>query len=87
MLAEVIGGTVMAIMQVTIHDAEKCLAELIRAARRGEQVVIVGPDGPVQLSAMTPTVAAGPKPGFAKGTFEMSDDFDEPLADFEPYAP
>ncbi len=74
-------------MQITLHDAEKCLADLVRAARRGEQIVIVGPDGPVQLRAVATCVAAGPKPGFAKGTFEISDDFDAPLDDFDAYAP
>ena len=28
-----------------------------------------------------------PKFGFAKGTFKMADDFDEPLVDFKDYMP
>ncbi len=75
------------VMQISLHDAEKCLADLVRAARRGERVVIVGPDGPVQINALTTAVVTGPQPGFARGTFEMSDDFDAPLDDFETYAP
>ena len=43
--------------------------------------------GPVQISPVTARVATGPRPGFARGTFEMSDDFDEPLDDFADYAP
>lgn len=74
-------------MQVTLHDAEKCLADLMRAARRGERVVIVGPEGPVQLRAVAAGSANGPTPGFAKGTFQMSDDFDAPIEGFEPYMP
>jgi antitoxin (DNA-binding transcriptional repressor) of toxin-antitoxin stability system len=74
-------------MQITLHEAERCLGDLLEAARRGERVVIVGPDGPVQLNAVTTGSETGPVAGFARGTFRVSDDFDAPLADFDDYTP
>jgi antitoxin (DNA-binding transcriptional repressor) of toxin-antitoxin stability system len=74
-------------MQFTLREAEGCLGDLLKAARRGERVVIVGPDGPVQLNALTTGSETGPVAGFARGTFQVADDFDAPLADFDEYAP
>ncbi|MBE9146939.1 type II toxin-antitoxin system Phd/YefM family antitoxin [Planktothrix mougeotii] len=73
--------------QVNLQEAETKLAELIEEAASGGEVVITRSDGAAFL--IVPLVGAGsiPKFGSAKGKVIMSDDFDEPLADFEEYAP
>ena len=73
--------------KINLEEAETCLAELIKKAAKGEDVIITQGDGSafkiVPLSQEKPI----PKFGSAKGLFKMSDDFDEPLEDFEDYAP
>jgi antitoxin (DNA-binding transcriptional repressor) of toxin-antitoxin stability system len=73
--------------QINLKEAETQLAKLIEVAASGEEVVITRSDGasfkivPVNLSKPRP------KFGNAKGLIRMSDDFDDPLEDFEAYAP
>ena len=73
--------------KINLSEAETCLAELVKEAAKGEDVIITQDDGSafkiVPLSQGKPV----PKFGSAKGLFKMSDDFDEPLEDFEDYAP
>ncbi|GET40710.1 type II toxin-antitoxin system Phd/YefM family antitoxin [Microseira wollei] len=73
--------------QVSLKEAETRLAELIETAARGEEVAIARSDGTLFKIVPLKAVAAIPKFGSAKGLVKMSDDFDEPLADFEEYAP
>ena len=70
---------------ITISEAAKKLPALIDAALRGEEIVIT--DGDRSLVRLTPTIPVKPRPKFgsAKGLIEMSDDFDEPLEDFQDY--
>jgi antitoxin (DNA-binding transcriptional repressor) of toxin-antitoxin stability system len=78
--------------QVNLKEAETRLAELIDEVAGGEEVVIKRQDGasfkivPLLGNAIAP-VKAIPKFGSARGLIKMSDDFDEPLEDFEEYAP
>lgn len=73
--------------QVALKEAETRLAELIRMVTDGEEVIITKDDGSafkiIALSENQPY----PKFGSAKGLIRMSDDFDEPLEDFEEYMP
>lgn len=73
--------------QVNLQEAESCLAELIDEAASGEEVIITRNDG--TSFKIVPLGVAGvrPKFGSARGLVKMSDDFDEPLEDFEEYAP
>jgi antitoxin (DNA-binding transcriptional repressor) of toxin-antitoxin stability system len=70
-------------LQVSFSEAKRRLRDLIDAAMRGETVVIVGEDQKsVQL---VPVQAIEPHPQFgsAQGLVHISDDFDEPLVDFQ----
>ena len=73
--------------KVALIEAEKCLARLVREAAEGQEVIITQDDG----SAFRIIPVASPKPrpkfGSARGQIRMSDDFDEPLKDFEEYGP
>lgn len=75
-------------IRTTIDDAQTRLMELIDAALRGEEVVITI-DGDetrsVRLHAAAEDEQRRPTFGSAKGLIWMSDDFDEPLEEFEEY--
>ncbi len=73
--------------QVALKEAETRLAELIEMAAVGEDVVITRDDGSGFKIIPFPHEKPYPKFGSAKGLIEMSDDFDEPLEDFEEYMP
>jgi prevent-host-death family protein len=72
--------------QVNLKEAQTQLAELIEAAASGEEVVITCSDGTSFKIVPISTTKPRPKFGSAKGLVKMSDDFDEPLEDFEAYA-
>ena len=72
---------------VGLKEAAGRLAELIDEVAGGEEVVITREDGAtfkiVPIALMPPS----PKFGSAKGLVKMTEDFDEPLEDFQAYAP
>ncbi len=72
--------------QVTIAEASKNLSELINLALNGEEVMITKDSSVVQLISAIPVKRYPTKAGSAKGMVWMSDDFDEPLEDFEDHA-
>ena len=71
--------------QVSVEEAKSSLPDLIDAAVNGEEVVIVS-DGR-RLVRLVPVLRTKPRPRFgsAEGLVVMSDDFEEPLEDFEEY--
>ncbi len=74
-------------IQINLEDAQEQLPELVRAAMRGEEVVIVA-DGTTgkELVRLAPIGKQhARKAGSAKGLFTMSEDFDDPLPDFDEY--
>ncbi len=70
---------------VTIAEASEKLSELFDAALRGEEVIITRDDSIVKLISNSPIKRYPAKAGSAKGMVWMSDDFDEPLEDFQEY--
>ena len=71
--------------QVTRAEAQAQLAELLDAALSGEEVYIEGA-GAVRVR-LVPVTADPPRrrAGTARGLIHMSDDFDDPLPEFEEY--
>ena len=71
--------------QVTLNEAIAQLPELIKAAARGEEVLISENGDVVQLVPVAATKQPR-KAGSAKGMIVyMADDFDAPLEDFAEY--
>jgi len=70
--------------RVDIAEAQRDLPALILAAAAGEDVVIVGENGP-GVRLVVDESPGRPRFGSARGMFTMRDDFDAPLADFAPY--
>lgn len=70
---------------VNIEEAKTNLPDLIDAAVNGEEVVIAKDDQ--HLVKLMPVSREKPHPQFgsARGLITMSEDFDEPLEDFEAY--
>ncbi|MBD1870630.1 type II toxin-antitoxin system Phd/YefM family antitoxin [Oculatella sp. FACHB-28] len=73
--------------QVNLKEAETQLAKLIEEAANGEEVIITRSDGTSFKIMPISTVRAIPKFGSARGLVKMAEDFDQPLEDFEEYAP
>jgi antitoxin (DNA-binding transcriptional repressor) of toxin-antitoxin stability system len=71
--------------QVSLEEAKTQLPDLIDAAVSGEEIIIA--KDPQHLVKLVPVPGTKPRPQFgsAKGLITMSDDFDEPLEDFEEY--
>jgi prevent-host-death family protein len=71
--------------RVSIEEAKTNLPDLIEAAVKGEEVVIAE-DGR-HLVRLVPVSRAKPRPRFgsAEGLVTMSEDFEEPLEDFEEF--
>jgi antitoxin (DNA-binding transcriptional repressor) of toxin-antitoxin stability system len=73
--------------KVNLQEAQNQLAELIEEAANGKKVIIFRNDGTSFQIIPVKKEKPIPKFGSAKGLIEMSDDFDEPLEDFQEYAP
>ncbi|WP_016949285.1 type II toxin-antitoxin system Phd/YefM family antitoxin [Anabaena sp. PCC 7108] len=73
--------------QINLKEAETQLAKLIEEVAGGEEVIITRNDGSSFKIVPITAVRASPKFGSAKGLVRMTDDFDEPLEDFEEYTP
>jgi prevent-host-death family protein len=73
--------------KVSLQEAEKQLRHLIDEAEQGEEVVITRGDG--ASFKLVPLSKVKPRPTFgsAEGKIWMSEDFDEPLDDFDDYMP
>lgn len=70
---------------VTLAEAKDHLPELLAEDARGGEVVIEGEDGNVFELVPSEKPKKRGLVGSAKGQIWMSDDFDEPLEDFEEY--
>lgn len=76
----------MDVLQVNIHEAKTQLSKLIQAALNGKNVIIARGNKPVVRLEVMPEAKGERKIGNAKGLLlSMSDDFDEPLDDFDEY--
>ena len=71
--------------KLTLDEAKERLPELLDEAAAGQTVVIERGDG--SAFQIVPTVEAKQERTFGrdKGKIWMSDDFDDPLPEFEPY--
>ena len=72
---------------VTLKEAKGRLAELIDEVAKGKEVMITREDGATFKIVPAAPLAPYPKFGSAKGLVKIAEDFDEPLEDFQAYAP
>ncbi|NWF59772.1 MAG: type II toxin-antitoxin system prevent-host-death family antitoxin [Fischerella sp.] len=68
--------------QVDIVKASKSLSELIEAVIGGEEVIITRENQPLVRLVVISETKPRPQFGSAKNLIVMSEDFDEPLEDF-----
>lgn len=72
--------------QVSIEKTSTIpLPELIDSVVNGDEIVFTENDQPVAKLVAVPQEKPRPKLGSAKGMIFLSDDFDEPLEDFDEY--
>jgi prevent-host-death family protein len=70
---------------VGLKEAAERLAELIDEVASGEEVVITREDGATFKIISVALVPPFPKFGSATGRVTITEDFDEPLEDFQAY--
>jgi antitoxin (DNA-binding transcriptional repressor) of toxin-antitoxin stability system len=75
----------MVISRIELDQVAEHLAELIEEVQQGGEVVLTKGDQPVAKIVAHQPVRPIPRFGSAKGLIIISDDFDEPLDDFEEY--
>jgi prevent-host-death family protein len=74
------------VTEVNIAEAKARLSELVNRALAGEEIVIARDHKPlVKLVTVASARVANRKPGSAAGQVKISDDYDAPLNEFEPY--
>ncbi|MDB9428138.1 type II toxin-antitoxin system prevent-host-death family antitoxin [Microcystis aeruginosa CS-555/01A07] len=74
-------------IKLTLNEAQSQLSDLLKAASKGEQVIIQNHEGQdFQIISLAPTVKY-PQYGSAKGIVKMLDNFDDPIEEFEEYMP
>jgi prevent-host-death family protein len=71
--------------RVSIEEAKTNLPDLIEAAVKGEEVVIAEDGRHLVRLVPVPGTKARPRFGSAEGLITMSENFEEPLEDFEEY--
>ena len=71
--------------QIDIDNPNATLPEVVEAALNGIEVILAKNNQPV--ARVIPIAKVKPRPvfGSAKGLISVSDDFDEPLEEFEEY--
>lgn len=73
--------------EVALQEAQRRFIELINAVAEGSDVRIRRDDGTLFKIVRVRQPPPFPKFGSARGLIHMSEDFDEPLEDFEEYMP
>ena len=71
--------------QVTIHTAKTHLSKLIKELAGGTEIIIASGQTPVAKLIQFNPPHLKRLVGWARGKIKMSEDFNEPLPDFEEY--
>jgi len=71
--------------EVDIKEAQSCLPDLIDEALQGKEIVISKDSHPTVRLVPVSGNGGVPTFGSAKGLIHISDDFDAPLDDLQPY--
>jgi len=71
--------------QVNIHEAKTNLSKLIDKVLKGESVVISKSNKPVVKLVLVDELKTKRSIGTAKGVIKISDDFNEPIDEFNGY--
>lgn len=72
-------------LEINLAEASKDLSSLVELVLKGEEIVILKDDQPVVKLVPMPPIKRRRQAGSAKGLVTLSDDFDEPIADFKDY--
>ena len=70
---------------VKVHEAKTNFSRLLKAVEDGDEVIVHRGDVPVARLVRYETSSAKRGFGALKGKIWMSDDFDDPLPEFEEY--
>ncbi len=70
---------------VKVHEAKTNFSKLLKAVEEGDEVIVHRGDEPVARLVRYEDDERRPRFGSLKGKIWMSDDFDDPLPEFEEY--
>jgi prevent-host-death family protein len=70
---------------VKVHEAKTNFSKLLKAVEDGDEVIVHRGDVPVARLVRFEGDERRPRFGALKGKIWMSDDFDDPLPEFEEY--
>jgi prevent-host-death family protein len=70
---------------VKVHEAKTNFSKLLKAVEDGDEVIVHRGDVPVARLVRYEALSAKRGFGALKGKIWMSDDFDDPLPEFEEY--
>lgn len=70
---------------VSIYDAKTHLSSLLKEVEAGYEIIITRGKVPIAKLVRLEAAPRKRKLGSAKGLIVMTDDFDEPLSDFDEY--
>lgn len=70
---------------VNLHEAKARLAELLRRAEQGEEIILARRNRPIARIVPIHAPAHTRTLGSWAGEIAMADDFDDPLDDFDAY--
>lgn len=73
------------VRNVKVHEAKTNFSKLLKAVEDGDEVIVHRGDTPVARLVRYEESELRPRFGALKGKIRMSDDFDAPLEEFEPY--
>jgi prevent-host-death family protein len=68
---------------VNVHDAKTHLSRLLERVEAGEEITLARAGRPVARLVPYRSLREPRKPGLLKGKIWISDDFDDPLPEFE----
>lgn len=87
MLTNLVSSAIIIDMEtVNVHEAKTHLSRLLERVERGEEIVIARAGTPIAVLTRYVDPAQQPrKPGIWEGKAWISDDFDDPLPEFEEY--
>jgi antitoxin (DNA-binding transcriptional repressor) of toxin-antitoxin stability system len=70
-------------VKLTLNEAQNQLPEILKAAAKGQQVIIQNHDGKNFQIISLPVPSQRPQYGSAKGLVKMRDNFEDPIEDFD----
>jgi antitoxin (DNA-binding transcriptional repressor) of toxin-antitoxin stability system len=71
--------------KIQLEEATAPLEEILKSIPEGDDVIFLNGDQPIARFLAIPLVSIGRRFGSGRGSAVMSEDFNDPIDDFDPY--